>query len=169
MAIATQAEKDLRDVFSVPDDYKVIFTQGGATLQFAAIPLNMLGGAKTKADYLITGQWGEKAHKECGKYGTGQVAGNTKSTKFTVIPDKSEWQLDPEAAYVHYCANETVNGVEFSYTPDVGSVPLVADMSSNFCSKPIEVSKHAYIYAGLQKNLGPAGISVGIIHPDFAG
>jgi phosphoserine aminotransferase len=168
VGIATQAEKDMRDVFSIPDDYKVIFMQGGATLQFAEIPLNLLGGEKTKADYLITGVWGDKAHKECAKYGTGQAACNTKSTKYTTIPEASEWTLDPEAAYVHYCANETVNGVEFKSTPDVGSVPLIADMSSNFCSKPIDCSKHAYIYAGLQKNLGPAGMSVGIIRPDFA-
>jgi phosphoserine aminotransferase len=167
MAIASEAEKNLRDVFGVPEKYKVILAQGGATLQFSSVPLNMLG-TKTKADYLITGQWGEKAHKECAKYGTPSAACNTKKTKFTTIPDPKEWTLDPEAAYVHYCANETVNGVEFSYTPDVGSVPLVADMSSNFCSKAIDVSKHAYIYAGLQKNLGPAGISVGIIRDDFA-
>jgi len=167
MAIADAAEKDLRDVFGVPDNYKVIFSQGGATLQFSSIPLNMLG-AKGKADYIITGQWGEKAHKECAKYGTAQEVCNTKKTKFTSIPAVQEWKLDSEAAYVHYCANETVNGVEFSKTPEVGDVPLVADMSSNFCSKPIDVSKHAYIYAGLQKNLGPAGISVGIIRDDFA-
>eukprot|EP00434_Breviolum_minutum_P023523 symbB.v1.2.020750.t1/scaffold1763.1/size102666/5 len=167
MAIAAESEKNLRDIFGVPSDYKVLMMQGGATLQFSTIPLNMLG-TKTKADYLVTGQWGEKAHKECNKYGTGQLACNTKSTKFTTIPQKSEWKLDAEAAYVHYCANETVNGVEFSYTPDVGDVPLVADMSSNFCSKPIEVSKHAFIYAGIQKNLGPAGMAVGFLRPDFA-
>jgi len=167
MQIASEAEKNLRDIFGVPDDYKVILSQGGATLQFSSVPLNMLG-TKGKADYLITGQWGEKAHKECAKYGTAQVACNTKPTKFTSIPAKSDWKLDPEAAYVHYCANETVNGVEFNYTPDVGSVPLVADMSSNFCSKPIEVSKHAYIYAGIQKNLGPSGMAVGFVHPEFA-
>jgi phosphoserine aminotransferase len=167
VGIAKEAEKDLRDILDVPADYKVIFNQGGATLQFASIPLNMLG-AKTKADYLITGQWGEKAHKECNKYGTGQVACNTKSSKFTVIPKKEDWKLDAEAAFVHYCDNETVNGVEFAYTPDVGSVPLVADMSSNFVSRPINVRKHAYIYAGVQKNLGPAGMAVGIISPEFA-
>jgi phosphoserine aminotransferase len=166
VAIAKEAEKDLRDILDVPADYKVIFNQGGATLQFASVPLNMLG-AKTKADYLITGQWGEKAHKECNKYGTGQAACNTKATKFTTIPKKEEWKLDPEAAYVHYCMNETVNGVEFNYTPDVGSVPLVADMSSDFVSKPIEVRKHACIYAGAQKNLGPAGICINIISPEF--
>ncbi|CAE7568317.1 serC [Symbiodinium natans] len=167
MAIAAEAEKNLRDIFAVPSDYKVLMLQGGATLQFSSVVLNMLG-TKSKADYLVTGQWGEKAHKECNKYGTGQLACNTKSSKFTTIPAKAEWKLDPEAAFVHYCANETVNGVEFSYTPDVGSVPLVADMSSNFCSKPIEVGKHAYIYAGIQKNLGPAGMAVGFLRPDFA-
>jgi len=167
MTIASEAEKDLRDIFGVPSDYKVLMNQGGATLQFASIPLNMLG-TKGKADYLVTGQWGEKAAKECNKYGTGQVACNSKSSKFTTIPGKSDWKLDPEAAYVHYCDNETVNGVEFSYTPDVGSVPLVADMSSNFCSRPIDVGKHAYIYAGIQKNLGPAGMAVGFLHPSYA-
>eukprot|EP00930_Biecheleria_cincta_P049284 TRINITY_DN3450_c0_g1_i8.p1 TRINITY_DN3450_c0_g1~~TRINITY_DN3450_c0_g1_i8.p1 ORF type:complete len:369 (+),score=96.99 TRINITY_DN3450_c0_g1_i8:70-1176(+) len=168
MTIASEAEKDLRDIFGVPSDYKVLMNQGGATLQFASIPLNMLG-TEGKADYLVTGQWSEKAAKECNKYGTGQVACNTKASKFTTIPGKSEWKLDPEAAYVHYCDNETVNGVEFSYTPDVGNVPLVADMSSNFCSRAIDVSKHAYIYAGIQKNLGPAGMAVGFVHPSYAG
>merc|ERR1712187_119361 len=133
--IAKAAEKDLRDILDVPADYKVIFPQGGATLQFSAIPLNMLGSS-TKADYLVTGQWGEKAYQECNKYGTGQLACNTKSTKFTTVPVVSELKLDPEAAYVHYCDNETVNGVEFSYTPSVGKTPLVADMSSNFMSRP---------------------------------
>merc|ERR1719272_628399 len=168
VSIAKEAEKNLRDILDVPADYKILFAQGGATLQFASIPLNTLGGAKTKADYLITGQWGEKAHKECGKYGTGQVACNTKASKFTCIPKKEDWKLDPEAAYVHYCMNETVNGVEFNYTPDVGDVPLVADMSSNFVSKAIDVRKHAVIYAGVQKNLGPSGMCVNIISPEFA-
>mmetsp|Transcript_84969 Transcript_84969/g.177590 ORF Transcript_84969/g.177590 Transcript_84969/m.177590 type:complete len:370 (-) Transcript_84969:178-1287(-) len=167
-AVANEAEKNMRDIFGIPANYKVLFMQGGATLQFAAVPLNFLGGPKTKADHLITGQWSEKAQKECVKYGTAQVACNTKPSKFTTIPKKSEWKLDPEAAYVHYCMNETVNGVEFNYTPDVGDVPLVADMSSDFCSKPIDVSKHAYIYAGVQKNLGPAGVAVGILRDDFA-
>jgi len=165
--IANTAEKNMRDIFNVPDEYKVIFVQGGATLQFSAVPLNMLG-TKTKMDYLVTGQWGAKAYKEGAKYGTSQLVCDTKSSKYTMIPDKSEWKLDPEASYVHYCCNETVNGVEFQSTPDVGSVPLVGDHSSNFGSRPIDIKKHAYIYAGIQKNLGPAGMSVGIIHPDFA-
>jgi len=167
VAVAQQADKDLKEILQVPDNYKILWAQGGATLQFSSVPLNMLG-TKTKADYLITGQWGEKAAKECNKYGTGQAVCNTKSTKFTTIPDKAEWKLDPEAAYVHYCDNETVNGVEWAYTPEVGDVPLVADMSSNFCSRKIDVAKHAYIYAGVQKNLGPAGISIGIVRDDFA-
>merc|ERR1719262_117830 len=167
MAVATEAEKDFREILSIPDDYKVCFIQGGATLQFAGIPLNMLG-SKTKADYLVTGQWSEKAHKECNKYGTGNTVVNTKSTKFTSIPKPSEWKLDPEAAYAHYCDNETVNGVEFKYTPEVGDVPLVADCSSNFMSRPIDFKKHAVVYAGIQKNLGPAGICANIIRPDIA-
>jgi len=168
MAIATEAEKNLRDVLSVPDNYKVCFMQGGATLQFSCIPFNTLGGVKTKADYLVTGQWGDKAQKECNKYGTGQISCNTKSSKYTTIPDQKDWKLDPEAAYVHYCDNETVNGVEFQSTPDVGSVPLVADMSSNFLSRAVNVSKHSVIYAGLQKNLGPAGVAVTILSPEAA-
>jgi phosphoserine aminotransferase len=167
MAIYTEAEKDFREILKIPDDYKVAFIQGGATLQFSALPLNALG-SKTTADYCVTGQWSEKAHAECKKYATPNLVCNTKATKFTSIPKQSEWKLDAEAAYVHYCDNETVNGVEFKYTPDVGSVPLVADMSSNFMSKPIEVSKHACIYAGLQKNLGPAGMIAAILRPDFA-
>jgi len=165
VGIAKEAEKNLRDILGVPSDYKVCFTQGGATLQFAAIPMNFLGGSKTKADYLVTGQWGEKAVKEAGKYGTGQTACNTKPSKFTTIPKKEDWKLDPEAAYVHYCDNETVNGVEFSSTPEVGDVPLVADMSSNFVSRSINISKHAVIYAGVQKNLGPSGMCVSILSP----
>jgi len=167
VAIATEAEKNLRDIMDVPAEYKVMFVQGGATLQFSAVPLNMLG-TKTKADYLITGQWGEKAHKEAAKYCVSQVVANSKPTKFTTIPDKNEWKLDPQAAYMHYCMNETVNGVEFRSTPEVGDVPLVADMSSNFMSIPVEVRKHAAIYAGLQKNVGPAGMAVSLIRDDFA-
>merc|ERR1719197_608085 len=167
MAVATEAEKNFREILSIPDDYKVCFAQGGATLQFSSVPLNMLG-SKTKADYVVTGQWSDKASKECKKYGVPNNVCDTKATKYTSIPEVSTWKIDKEAAYIHYCANETVNGVEFSYTPDVGDVPLVADMSSNFVSKPIEVRKHAVIYAGVQKNLGPAGMCVNIIRDDVA-
>jgi len=166
-AVAKQLDSDFREIMGVPADYKVIFSQGGATLQFASIPLNMLG-SKGKADHIVTGQWSEKAQKECNKYGTGQEVCNSKPTKFTTIPKKEDWKLDADAAYAHYCMNETVNGVEFNYTPDVGSVPLVADMSSNFMSRPIEVSKHAVIYGGVQKNLGPAGMAFNILSPEWA-
>jgi len=166
-AVAKECDKNFRDIMGVPDDYKVIFSQGGATLQFASVPLNLLG-SNGKADYIVTGQWSEKAIKECNKYGTGQEVCNSKPTKFTTIPKKEDWKLDPEAAYVHYCMNETVNGVEFNYTPEVGSVPLVCDMSSNFMSRPIDVSKFACIYGGVQKNLGPAGMAFNILSPEFA-
>jgi len=139
VGIANEAEKNLRELLDVPAEYKVLFVQGGATLQFSAIPLNMLG-AKGKADYLVTGQWGDKAQKECDKYGKGNVVCNTKASKYTSITKPEEWKLDAEAAYVHYCDNETVNGVEFGYTPEVGDVPLVADMSSNFMSRKIDVA-----------------------------
>lgn len=165
VGIANEAEKNMREILDIPDEYKVIFVQGGATLQFSAIPLNMLG-TKGKADYLVTGQWGDKAQKECNKYGTGNVVASTKATKHTHIPKPEEWKLDPEAAYFHYCMNETVNGVEFQYTPEV-STPMVADMSSNFMSRKIDVRKHACIYAGLQKNVGPAGMAVNILRPEL--
>jgi len=168
VAVAEQAEKDLRDILEVPAEYKTFFMQGGATLQFAAVPLNMLEAQGNEADYLVTGQWGEKAHKECAKYGKGNAACNTKSTKFTTIPPKSEWKLSSNAKYVHYCMNETVNGVEFQTIPEV-DVPLVADMSSNFMSRPIHAEKHGFIYAGIQKNLGPAGMCIGIVHEKFLG
>jgi len=161
VAIATQAEKDLRDLLNVPATHKVFFMQGGATLMFAGVPMNMIGDSSSTADYLITGQWGEKAHKECKKYGKANEACNTKPTKFTTIPPKSEWKLTSGAKYVHYCYNETVNGVEWSAIPDV-EAPLVADMSSNFMSRNIHADKHAFIYAGIQKNLGPAGMAIGI-------
>jgi len=165
--IANEAEKNLRDLLDVPAEYKVLFVQGGATLQFSAIPLNMLG-SKGKADYVVTGQWGDKAQIECNKYGTGQVVCSTKASKYTSVPTQDQWKVDPEAAYVHYCDNETVNGVEFGFSPDVGDIPLVADMSSNFMSRAVNVRKHACIYAGLQKNVGPAGMAVNIVRPDFA-
>jgi len=166
--IAQEAEKDMRDLLKIPDDYKVIFLQGGATLQFSCVPFNMFGGPLgSTGDYLVTGQWGEKAMQEANKYGKGVAACNTKATKFTTIPKPSEWKHTEGAALCHYTANETVNGVEFHSTPDV-KAPLVADMSSNFLSKDIEVAKHACIYAGLQKNLGPAGCVAAIMSPEYA-
>ena len=166
--LTNEAEANMRQIFDVPEEYKVIYAQGGATLQFAAIPLNMAGSATGKADYLVTGQWGDKAAKEAEKYCVSQRACDTKASKYTTIPDKSAWKVDPTAKYIHYCANETVNGVEFNYTPDVGDVPLVADMSSNMCSRPVDVRKHAVIYGGLQKNMGPAGMTMAFVRSDFA-
>eukprot|EP00812_Abedinium_dasypus_P006520 NODE_1824_length_1055_cov_371.019000.p1 GENE.NODE_1824_length_1055_cov_371.019000~~NODE_1824_length_1055_cov_371.019000.p1 ORF type:complete len:320 (+),score=95.74 NODE_1824_length_1055_cov_371.019000:121-960(+) len=129
----------------------------------------MLGAQGAVADHLVTGQWSEKAYKECQKYGVAGLAVNTKESKYTYIPPKDAWTLNPEAKYVHYCMNETVQGVEFKEIPDVGGKPLVADMSSNFMSRPIHCEKHAYIYAGIQKNLGPAGMVVGIAHESVLG
>ena len=153
--IAADAEKDLRTLLNVPDNFKVLFVQGGATEQFAAVPLNLFG-ERTKGDYLITGQWGEKACKECAKYGTAVAACNTKEGKFTSIP--SDYTISPDACYVHYCQNETVNGVEWSeaalnnlYSKIPDGVHLVADVSSNFLTRPIDFSKHAVVYAGAQK------------------
>jgi len=166
--IAAEAEADLRDILSVPSTHKIFFQQGGATLQFAGVPLNLLGQGNTKADYLVTGQWGDKASKEATKYGDIVRGMDTKDTKYTTIAAPDTWKLRDDAAYVHYCANETVNGVEFQYVPDV-KVPLVGDLSSNFMSKPIDFSKHAVIYAGAQKNLGPAGNVVLIADEKFVG
>jgi phosphoserine aminotransferase len=165
--IYAECEANMREILDIPAEYKVFFPQGGATLQFSAIPLNMIGG-NTKADYAVTGQWSEKAHQECAKYGTGNAVTNSKPSKFTTIAKEEEWTKDPEAAYLHYCDNETVNGVEFNFVPDSGSVPLVGDVSSNFMSRPIDIRKHAVVYGGLQKNLGPAGSVVNIVRADIA-
>eukprot|EP00744_Colponema_vietnamica_P000982 GILI01001687.1.p1 GENE.GILI01001687.1~~GILI01001687.1.p1 ORF type:complete len:370 (-),score=137.30 GILI01001687.1:215-1324(-) len=168
-SIANKAEADLRDLLEIPSNYKVLFTQGGATLQFASLPLNLLAG-KTQADYAVTGVWSDKAASEAKKYcPTVRRIVDTKSNKYTTIPEVSSWDISPESAYVHYCANETINGVEFHYTPEVGSSTLVADMSSNFCSKPVEVGKHGMIYAGAQKNAGIAGLTIMIVRDDLLG
>jgi phosphoserine aminotransferase len=167
VAVAEQANKDLRDILAIPDNYKTFYLQGGATMQFAAVPLNMLGEQGAEADYLVTGQWGEKAAKECNKYGKGNVVANTKPTKHTSIPPASEWKCSDKAKFFHYCMNETVNGVEFKDIPD--RPHLVADMSSNFMSRPIFPEKHDFIYAGIQKNLGPAGMCVCIAKADVMG
>jgi len=163
--ITAECEKDFRDLLDVPADYKVVLQQGGASGQFAAIPMNMMG-TKGRADYLVTGRWGELAWKECEKYGVSNAACIAKATKYTHIPKPEEWTLDPGAAYVHYCVNETVHGVEFNFVPEVGDVPLVADVSSNIMSRPIEFRKHAVVYAGIQKNMGPAGLAATVIRED---
>ncbi len=168
MSIASKAEANLRTLMSIPDNYKVLFLQGGASQQFAAIPLNFLGDKKT-ADYVNTGMWSKKAIAEAKRYCDVNVVATSEDSSFTTIPDFSTWKLNPDAAYVHYTPNETIGGVEFDYIPDTGDVPLIADMSSTILSRPIDVSKFAMIYAGAQKNVGPAGLTIVIIRDDLIG
>ena len=168
MSIATQAEADLRSLLDIPDNYYVLFLQGGATTQFAMVPHNLLRG-KTRADYINTGAWSKKAIAEARRYCDVNVAASSDETSYTSIPDASDWQLDADAAYVHYTPNETIGGVEFHAIPDVGDVPLVADMSSTILSRPLDVSRFGVIYAGAQKNIGPAGLTVVIVRNDLVG
>ena len=167
-AIAHQAEADLRELMAIPPNYKVLFLQGGATAQFAMVPLNLLRG-KTSADYINTGIWSEKAIKEARRYAQVNVAASSADKAYTYAPAQADWQLDSNAAYVHYTPNETIGGVEFHWTPETGDVPLVADMSSNILSKPIDVSRFGVIYAGAQKNIGPAGLTLVIVREDLIG
>lgn len=166
MGIASDAESDLRELLSIPQNYKVLFLQGGASAQFSMIPMNLLRG-KTSADYLNTGEWSKKAIKEAKKYCTVNVAASSEDRNFTYAP--RELKLDKNAAYVHYTPNETIGGVEFNWIPETGDVPLVADMSSNILSRPIDVSKYGLIYAGAQKNIGPAGLTIVIVREDLIG
>jgi len=168
MSIATKAEKDLREVMGIPDNYKVLFLQGGASAQFAMIPLNLLAD-KQNADYINTGIWSKKAIAEAKRYCTVNIVADTSGDGFTTVPTQAELNLNPDAAYVHYTPNETIAGVEFDYIPETGDVPLIADMSSTILSRPIDVSKFAMIYAGAQKNIGPAGLGIVIIREDLLG
>ena len=168
MSIAQKAEADLREIMAIPGNYKVLFLQGGASTQFAMIPMNLLNG-KTGADYINTGAWSKKAIAEAKRLCEVNIAATTEVSKFTTTPVQSELQLNSGAAYVHYCPNETIGGVEFPYVPDTGDVPLVADMSSTILSRPVDVSKYGIIYAGAQKNIGPAGLAVVIVREDLIG
>jgi phosphoserine aminotransferase len=168
MAIAAEAEADLRELMGIPANYKVLFLQGGGSAQFAMIPMNLLRGKKT-ADYLNTGEWSKKAISEAKKYCEVNVVASSADKNFSYAPTQDEWKLNPDAAYMHYCSNETIGGVEIFWTPDVGAVPLVADMSSHILSRPIDVSKYALIYAGAQKNIGPAGLAIVIVREDLIG
>jgi phosphoserine aminotransferase len=168
MGIAAQAEADLREVMGIPANYKVLFLQGGASSQFAMVPMNLLRG-KTSADYLNTGEWSKKAIKEAKKFGAVNVVASSEDKNFSYAPAQDQWTLDPNAAYVHYTPNETIGGVEMFWTPETGSVPLVADMSSTILSRPIDVSKFGVIYAGAQKNIGPAGLTIVIVRDDLIG
>ncbi|MCC6485154.1 MAG: 3-phosphoserine/phosphohydroxythreonine transaminase [Armatimonadetes bacterium] len=168
IAIAAEAEADLRELLGIPETHKVLFLQGGATVQFAAVPMNLLRG-KTRADYINTGQWSKKAISEAKKYCDVNVAATAEDRNFTYVPDRSVWSLSSEAAYVHYTSNETIGGVEFHAVPDTGGVPLACDMSSDFLSRPLDVSKFGVIYAGAQKNVGPAGLTIVIVREDLLG
>ena len=167
VAIAQKAERDLRELMAIPEHYKVLFLQGGASTQFAQVPLNLLGD-RSSADYVNTGEWSKKAIKEAKRYCNVNVAATDEANNFTRVPDFSTWKLDPGAAYLHYTPNETIQGVEYDFIPDV-KVPLVADYSSSILSRPIDVSKFGLIYAGAQKNIGPAGITVVIVREDLLG
>ena len=168
VSIAEQAEADLRELLGISADYYVLFLQGGATSQFAMVPMNLLRG-KPQADYINTGAWSKKAIAEARRYCAVNEAATSVSSNFTSVPPEDTWQLDPDSAYVHYTPNETIGGVEFSALPATGTVPLVADMSSTLLSRPLEISRFGVIYAGAQKNIGPAGLTVVIVRKELAG
>jgi phosphoserine aminotransferase len=165
ISIYEEAERDLRGLLGVPANYRILFLQGGATLQFAQIPMNLLRG-KAKADYVLTGEWSKKAIKEAKQYCDVHIAASSEDKNFSYAP--KQWNVRPEAAYVHYCSNETIGGVEYFEVPKV-SVPLVAVASSHFLSRPLDVSKFGLIYAGAQKNAGPAGLTFVIVRDDLIG
>ena len=164
--IIERCEADLRELANIPEGYHVLFLQGGASLQFSMVPMNLLpaGGS---ADYIVTGVWAQKAVKEAKRVGGVKIAATTEGDKFNRVPKQSELTLDPGAAYVHYTTNNTIYGTEWHYVPDVGGVPLVADTSSDMFSRPIDMSKYALVYAGAQKNLAPAGLTLVIVRDDM--
>jgi phosphoserine aminotransferase len=166
--IIEQAEADLRELLAIPAEYRVLFLQGGASAQFAMVPLNLLGG-RTTADYVNTGVWSQKAIAEARRYCTVNIAASSESDHFTRIPEQDELRLDPNAAYCHVTTNNTIYGTEFNYDPETGSVPLVADMSSNILSRSLDVARYGLIYAGAQKNIGPSGLTVVIVRQDLLG
>jgi phosphoserine aminotransferase len=167
MSIAAEAEKDLRELLAIPQNYKVLFLQGGATLQFAQIPMNLLAG-KGKADYVVTGEWSKKAVKEAQAYCDVHIAASSEDKGFTYFPSQKDFQIRNDAAYLHYCSNETIGGVEAHWIPQ-SPIPLVADASSHILSRPLDVSKFGLIYAGAQKNIGPAGLTIVIVREDLTG
>ncbi len=168
ISIAEAAERDLRELLAIPENYKVLFLQGGATLQFEMVPINLLAG-KGSADYVHTGEWAKKAIKEARAFCQVNVVASSEDRNFSYAPAQGDWQLNKDAAYVHYTANETIGGVEFHWVPETGDVPLVADMSSNLMSRPVDVAKYGLIYAGAQKNIGPAGLTIVIVRDDLIG
>ncbi len=167
VTIAEQAEADLRELMNIPANYKVLFLQGGASSQFAMVPMNLLRG-KSKADYLNTGMWSKKAIAEAKKYAQVNVVASSEAGNFTTVPPRDTWKCDSEAAYLHYTPNETINGVEMHTIPEA-DVPLAADLSSTLLSRPLEVSRFGILYAGAQKNIGPAGLTIVIVREDLIG
>ena len=165
---AAAAERDLRELMAVPDDYHVLFLQGGATTLAALLPMNLAGPGAT-ADYVLTGHWGEKALDNARPLLHANIAASGREGGYTAIPSRDAWALTPGAAYVHYTPNETIHGIEFPDVPDVGDVPLVADVSSNFMSAPVDVSRFGVLYGGAQKNLGPSGLAIAIVRRDLLG
>ena len=168
MGIHAEAQALLRKLLAVPANYKILFMQGGAIAENAIVPMNLLRG-KAAADYIDTGEWSKKSIQEAARYCKVNVAASSRESGYSHIPDRKTWKLDADAAYVHICSNETIGGVEYGFTPEVGSVPLVADMSSNLLSQPIDVSKYGLIYGGAQKNIGPAGLTIVIVRDDLLG
>jgi phosphoserine aminotransferase len=168
MSIAAKAEADLRELLNIPANYKVLFLQGGASSQFAMVPMNLMRDAKSAA-YIVTGDWSVKAVKEAKRFTRVQIAATTESNNYTSVPAVDEIVFDNTAGYLHYTPNETIRGVEFPYIPNSGDIPLVADMSSTLLSRPLDVSRYGLIYAGAQKNIGPAGLTVVIVREDLIG
>jgi phosphoserine aminotransferase len=167
-AIHMRAENGIRELMGLPENYRILFLQGGASLQFSMIPMNLLS-KEASADYIVTGSWGKKAVKEAKREGTVNIAATTADGGFTRVPAQDELKLDPHAAYVHFTSNETIEGVEFKQEPSVGEVPLVCDASSDIMSRPVAVEKYGLIYAGAQKNMGPSGVTLVIIRDDLLG
>ena len=165
-AIMADAVARFRMLMAVPGDYELLFMQGGALGENAIVPMNLLG-RRQSIDFVDTGEWSKKSMQEAAKYARVNVAASSADSGYTRIPARESWRLDPEAAYVHICSNETIGGVEYGYTPDVGEVPLVADMSSSILSQPVDVSNYGLIYGGAQKNIGPAGLTIVIVRKDL--
>jgi phosphoserine aminotransferase len=166
ISIADKAEADLRTLLAIPDNYKVLFLQGGAIGENAIVPMNLLGG-RSMADYVNTGEWSKKSIKEAKKYCTVNVAASAEDRNFTYVPAQTTWKLTKDAAYIHVCTNETIGGVEYQWVPETDGVPLVADMSSHLLSRAIDVARYGVIYGGAQKNIGPAGLTLVIVRDDL--
>src|SRR5262245_1967356 len=165
--IINQAELNLRQLLSIPDDYAVLMLQGGARLQFSMIPMNLMGEGRRSCDYIVTGAWSKYAAQEAPKFGETRIAWDGKPTNYDRLPAQTDLRLDPTAAYVYYASNDTIHGVQFQTEPSVGNVPLVCDSSSDFLSRPVDIRKYGVYYACAQKNAGPAGLSVAVIRKDL--